>query len=33
MIRARPLNRTATTTDRVARLELFCDLVFVFALS
>ena len=33
MFRARSLMRSATSGDRVTRLELFFDLVFVFALS
>jgi low temperature requirement protein LtrA len=33
MYRARSLTRSATSGDRVTRLELFFDLVFVFALS
>jgi low temperature requirement protein LtrA len=33
MFRARALMRSATSGDRVTRLELFFDLVFVFALS
>ena len=33
MIRARSLMRSTTSGDRVTRLELFFDLVFVFALS
>jgi low temperature requirement protein LtrA len=33
MIRARSLMRSAASRDRVTRLELFFDLVFVFALS
>ena len=33
MFRARSLMRSATSRDRVTSLELFFDLVFVFALS